>query len=164
MGIFKKNKKKSRTIEEILTPKEVEEDVSDCVDERENESKYVETLSEDNVKTKDGRVETPEESSFNALTCFGWSESKTPKGLIKCAHVWYWIMSFAWFIFGAITFAPIIFVYKKVNVVFKDKTKSFIVAIGIYCLFIALLVLLIVTRNADAAIDTVETLETSIQQ
>jgi hypothetical protein len=54
-----------------------------------------------------------------------------------------------WFIFGALTFAPIIFIQKKIDVVFKDKIKSFVVAIIIYALALGLIILLFATRNGD---------------
>lgn len=88
-----------------------------------------------------------EDFALNALSCFGWKESKTDKWLIKCAYFWYAIMSFFWFLFGAITFAPIIFMSNKVNVIFKSKKKSLLVSIGIYSLILFLIVLAIMFRN-----------------
>jgi magnesium-transporting ATPase (P-type) len=88
-----------------------------------------------------------EEQNFNALSCFGWNENKTDKWLIKCAHVWFGIMSLMWFLFGASTFAPIIFISNKVNVIFKSKTKSMLCAIAIYAILTALIVVFMATRN-----------------
>lgn len=158
VGLFKVTRKETRSIEEMLTPKDVIKDEEEAIEgegdvatNSESEVKS-EPISEEKVEadtpnSKNIQVETPEEVSFNALTCFGWSETKTPKWLIKCAHFWYGAMSFFWFIFGAMTFAPIIFMQKKINVVFNDKLRSFMVSSVIYIGFLALLVVLFLTRN-----------------
>lgn len=165
---LKRKEKGNRSIEDILTPKDMDikgEEMEENISNNEECEKEVENPTEKRVETecknernaeveeksapKDIKVETPEEVSFNALTCFGWSETKTPKWLIKCAHFWYGAMSFFWFIFGALTFAPIIFMQKKINVIFKDKLRSFAVASIIYVAFLALLVVAFVTRNQD---------------
>ena len=167
---IKRKAKEKRSIEDILTPKnmdiegeEMEESISNNEEIEKAEENPVEESPEteekgekkanakEKSKRNDIQVETPEEVSFNALTCFGWSETKTPKWLIKCAHFWYGTMSFFWFIFGALTFAPIIFMQKKVNVIFKDKLKSFIVSAVIYIAFVALLIIAFATRNAEQA-------------
>ena len=82
-----------------------------------------------------------------ALGCFGWEESKTPAWLAKGAKIWFVIMSFLYFLFGALTFAPIIFIRNKVNSVLNDRKKSLLVAIGIYGIIIVLVVLMIVSRS-----------------
>ena len=165
MKIFGKKKveEKKRTLDDMFTPKG-ESANEEQADESENESvENVENVQDDkNSKPKEIKIESKEESSFNALTCFGWSESRTPKWLIKCAHFWYWAISFLWFIFGAMTFAPIIFIQKKIDVVFKDKIKSFVVAIIIYALALGLIILLITTRNADKVDEVVKATETAI--
>lgn len=82
-----------------------------------------------------------------ALGCFGWEEAKTPAWLAKGAKIWFVIMSFLYFLFGALTFAPIIFIRNKVNSVLNDRKKSLFAAIGIYGIIIVLIVLMIVSRN-----------------
>lgn len=119
-------------------------------DEGENESEALsiettEELYEQSENEKSQPIE--EEQNFNALSCFGWNENKTDKWLIKCAHVWFGIMSFMWFLVGALTFAPIIFISNKVNVIFKSKTKSMLCAIIVYIAIVALIMLLISTRT-----------------
>ena len=153
MSLFQHNPKEARTIEDILTPKNVvEEKAREEVSENDVDVGK-DDVSDDNVAEnaqksvkKDIKIESREEGSFNALTCFGWSETKTPKWLIKCAHFWYGAMSFFWFIFGALTFAPIIFMQKKVDVVIKGKFKSLIFATCIYIGFLALIITLITAR------------------
>jgi hypothetical protein len=151
-------------------PKEVDEEVVESAEEVEGDDTLTESEKEADttvneppkVEKKDIQIESPEEVSFNALTCFGWSETKTPNWLIKCAHFWYGAMSFFWFVFGALTFAPIIFMQKKVNVIFKDKLKSFIVAAVIYGVFLALIVLLFVSRNGDKAQEVVNVADQTV--
>lgn len=154
MSLFQHNPKEARTIEDILTPKNVINDEETREEAGENDVDVgKDDVSDDNTTEnaqksvkKDIKIESREEGSFNALTCFGWSETKTPKWLIKCAHFWYGAMSFFWFIFGALTFAPIIFMQKKVDVVFKSKVKSLIFSACIYCVFVALIITMFATR------------------
>ena len=81
-------------------------------------------------------------SSVDSLDCFGWKEEKTDKWLIKCADFWYLVVSFGWFLFGAITFAPVIFISHKVNVIFKDKKKSLICGVAIHAVVLAIFAIL----------------------
>jgi hypothetical protein len=153
MGLFQHNEEEKRSIDDILTPKYDDGDEAELVGEEAEEvveDVPTEETAEEKVEEKklDIKVETPEEVSFNALTCFGWSETKTPKWLIKCAHFWYGAMSFFWFVFGALTFAPIIFMQKKTDVLFKSKFKSFIVSCAIYAIFVALIVILFASNRS----------------
>ena len=125
-------KKDQRNIDEILTPKDNKKQENDCLEDDKN-SEYFE--------------EGENEFTDTALKCFGWKESKTDKWLIKCAHFWYAIMSFFWFLFGAMTFAPIIFISKKVFVLFTDKKKALLAAIAIYFLIFLFFVLLIFIKH-----------------
>lgn len=77
------------------------------------------------------------------MDCFGMEEAKTEKWLSKCVKFWFCCMSFMWFLFGALTFAPVIFISSKVNVIFKEKVKSFVFATIIYCVISAIILLLI---------------------
>ena len=132
MSLFQRKTEEKRSIEEILTPKSESEKVA----EEEVEIEPIEIKSE-----------TAEEFTENALDCFGWKEEKTEKWLVKSAKIWYGIMSFLWFVVGAVTFAPIIFMSNKVNVIFKNKKKSLFVSIGIYALILGLIVSAIIVRN-----------------
>lgn len=152
MGLFRHNEEEKRSLEDILTPKCDDEEEEDLVaeddEDGEEDAPNEESVNEaESAKDVGIKVETPEEVSFNALTCFGWSETKTPKWLIKCAHFWYGAMSFFWFVFGALTFAPIIFMRKKTDVLFKSKFKSFIVSCAIYAIFVALIVILFASNR-----------------
>ena len=147
MSLFQRKAEEKRSIEEILTPKNSEENKSESADVKSDNEKC-DTIGENNSKSvknslKEIQIETAEDISFNALTCFGWSESKTPKWIIKCAHFWYGFMSFLWFLLGAITFAPVIFIQKKIDVIFKNKTRSLLAAIVIYALMLAFIIFVI---------------------
>ena len=142
MSLFQRKAEEKRSIEEIFTPKdesekEIEPSESDLVAEEETEIEPIEIKSE-----------SAEEFTENALDCFGWKEIKTEKWLVKSAKIWYGIMSLLWFVFGAFTFAPIVFISKKVNVIFKSKKKSLFVGIGIYALIVAVITLIIIARTA----------------
>lgn len=88
-----------------------------------------------------------EKAEFNALSCFGWGECKTDKWMKRCVGVWYVMISFVWFLFGAFTFAPITFISGKVNVFFKNKKKSIFCGIIIYAVIVVLVVLLFSARG-----------------
>lgn len=79
---------------------------------------------------------------LKSVDCFGMEEGKTDKWLLKCAKFWFCCMSFLWFLFGALTFAPVIFISNKVKAVLKDENKSFLCGILIYCVFLGLFFIL----------------------
>lgn len=119
---FKREKVKARSFDEI-------------VGEKAEEKEEICTNSEEIVKG--------EEIKCTALDCFGMSEDKTDNALIKCANIWYLIASFLWFIVGCLTFAPVIFLQSKVNVIFNDKKKSLICAILMQFAIILALIMVI---------------------
>lgn len=126
-------KKDQRNIDEILTPKDNKKQENDCLEDDKN-SEYFE--------------EGENEFTDTALKCFGWKEDKTEKWLIKSAKFWCAVMSFGWFLLGAFTFAPVLFISQKMNVLFHDKKKSLFVGAIIYGLIVSFIVCLIITRNA----------------
>lgn len=151
MSLFKREEKPKRDINDILTPKEADE----CEIEAEEAEVESEEVAESPKKEEKvvPKGESKEEFGLNALSCFGWKEDKTDKWLIKSAHIWYAAMSFFWFLFGALTFAPIIFISKKINVIFKNKTIALAVATVIWVAIIVLIISLFVSRNGDKAKD-----------
>lgn len=116
-------------------------------DENEEESAE-EVMAEETVSSeKEDKVsEKSESDNLTALGCFGWKEEKTEKWLAKCAKVWFLIMSLLYFLFGALTFAPIIFIKNKVNSVVSDKKMSLIIAIAIYAVTVLLFAIFIGVR------------------
>lgn len=116
-------------------------------DESEEESAE-EVMAEEPISSeKEEKVsEKSESDNLTALGCFGWKEEKTEKWLAKCAKVWFLIMSLLYFLFGALTFAPIIFIKNKVNSVVSDKKMSLIIAIAIYAVTVLLFAIFIGVR------------------
>jgi hypothetical protein len=144
MGIFKRKPHDSRSLEEIIERK------SDCeLEEVENETNVGEEHLES--KSKEEYDETCESMEQSALKCFGWKDVPTEKWLVKCVKVWYCVISFIWFLFGSLTFAPIIFISKKLRPLIKDSLKSLIIATFIYAIVFALIIILLFTGNADKA-------------
>ena len=145
MKLFKREKAPSRSFEEITRPK----------DETQEENEEVETENEKKVETNVPKKATKgvpfNPSEFNEMSCFGWKEDRTDKWLAKCAKVWFLLMSFAWFVFGAITFAPILFISNKIDVLFNDRKKSLMCGIIIYVALIVLIVLLFASRGGGDA-------------
>ena len=151
MKLFNREKAKNRSFEEITRPKD------EVFEENEEaEAEASEENVEENAEPKCEKTVKPSVpfniGEFNALTCFGWKEDKTDKWLLKCAKVWFLVASFAWFMFGAITFAPVIFISNKVDALFNDRKKSLVCGIAIYVVIVALIVFLFATRGgADAS-------------
>lgn len=96
------------------------------------------------------------EAHFNnkrgACECFGFNETTTEKWAVSAMGVWYNIITAIWLFIGAFTFAPIIFVSKKVRVIIKTAWVSVLVAIIIYLLAVLspLWVKLLTTLNGGA--------------
>ena len=129
MGLLQQKAEEQRSFDENLKP--------NC----ENDKEMV-TEGTANVKVK---KEATVGFSENALNCFGWNEEKVDKWLAKMAKAWYCVMSFLWFAFGALTFAPIKFITNEVNRMFDNKRKSLFVGTCIYAVIIVLVVVLVAT-------------------
>lgn len=130
--MFGRKETDKRSLEEMFTPIEDKVEIDGCESEKEE---VVETVAEN------------EGEPIKALSCFGMEEGKTEKWLLKCAKVWFCCMSFLWFLFGAMTFAPVIYIGNKVNVIFKNKNKSLLVASLIYGVFVVCLCVLIFVKR-----------------
>lgn len=129
--MFGRREEEKRSLEEMFTPVEDKVEIDECESEKEE---VVETVDES------------ESDPIKPLSCFGMEEGKTEKWLMKCVKVWFCCMSFLWFLFGAMTFAPVIYIGNKVNVIFKDKKKSLLFATLVYGVIALVLVLLILFK------------------
>lgn len=129
-----------KTLDDFMRKEEDEEECEPCEDTAD-----VEIPNGEDEKKDEARHES-EGEGLNALSCFGWREEKTERWLVKCAKVWFLMMSLLYFIFGALTFAPIIFIQNKVNSVVKDKKMSLIIAVVIYAIAVVLFAILIGSR------------------
>jgi hypothetical protein len=136
-NLFKREKEsEKKTLDDFIRKDENEEESAEEVMAEET----VSSEKEENVSEKS------ESDNLTALGCFGWKEEKTEKWLAKCAKVWFLIMSLLYFLFGALTFAPIIFIKNKVNSVVSDKKMSLIIAIAIYAVTVLLFAIFIGVR------------------
>lgn len=129
-----------KTLDDFMRKEEDEEECEPCEDTAD-----VEIPNGEDEKKDEARHES-EGEGLNALSCFGWHEEKTEKWLVKCAKVWFLMMSLLYFVFGALTFAPIIFIQNKVNSVVKNKKMSLIIAVVIYAIAVVLFAILIGSR------------------
>lgn len=68
----------------------------------------------------------------SACECFGYNENTTEKWAVTAMNFWHNIMTAIWIVVGALTFAPIAFVAKKIVVIFKIVWLAFVVAAVIY--------------------------------
>jgi hypothetical protein len=154
MGIFSKKEKKVRTLEDII---EKREEAEMSANEEETEE-TAESEQDEELKEESAQEEFEEEESMeqSALKCFGWKDVHTEKWLIKCVKVWYCVISFLWFVFGALTFAPIIFISRKLKPVLKDDLKALIASAVIYIGIITLISILLFTGNTDKVQEVTE--------
>ena len=129
--MFGRREEEKRSLEEMFTPVEDKVEIDECESEKEE---VVEAIAENKSEP------------IKPLSCFGMEEGKTEKWLIKCIKVWFCFMSFLWFLFGAMTFAPVIYIGNKVNVIFKDKKKSLLFATLVYSVIALVFVLLILFK------------------
>ena len=145
IGIFKREKEEKgekKTLDDFIR----EDDIAD-VGESENVNDGTDENEECAIKpTKTNDM--VEKFTATPLDCFGWKKDTTEPWLAKCAKVWHIIISFFWFVFGAITFAPIIFISSKVSVLCKDKKRSLIVGAILYAVIVAILVIMFSARGS----------------
>ncbi|MBO7230107.1 MAG: hypothetical protein J6V20_01670 [Bacteroidaceae bacterium] len=104
------------------------------------------TKCEEEVRKEEAKKES-KTNKENALECFGLDETKSEKWMIKFGKFWYDVLSFVWLVFGAFTFSFVIFISQKIDVLFNNKKRSILFAIGAYCAILALVVLLIFIRK-----------------
>lgn len=134
--MFGRKETEKRSLEDMFKP--IDEVVESVDDE--------ETTYDIDEYQKVGNVGNTEKNScvpIKPLDCFGMEEEKTEKWLGKCVKFWFCLMSFLWFLFGALTFAPVIFISNKVNVIFNDKKKSLLCATIIHVLLFCLIVVFV---------------------
>lgn len=72
----------------------------------------------------------------NACECFGYNEATTEKWAVKVMNYWHNVMTAIWLFIGFFTFAPITFVAKKVEVIFKKSWVAVVVAIVLYLIIV----------------------------
>lgn len=138
-NLFKREKEsEKKTLDDFIRKDESEEESAE------------EVMAEEPLTSEKEEVsEKSESDNLTALGCFGWKEEKTEKWLAKCAKVWFLIMSLLYFLFGALTFAPIIFIKNKVNSVISDKKMSLIIAIAIYAVTVLLFAIFVGIRSGS---------------
>ena len=137
--MFGRKETEKRSLEDMFKPID---DVLERADDEFGSDDFVENkeLHEDATTEKNSCVQ------IKPLDCFGMAEEKTEKWLGKCVKFWFCLMSFLWFLFGALTFAPVIFISNKVNVIFNDKKKSLLCATVIHGLLLALLIIFVFVK------------------
>jgi len=69
-----------------------------------------------------------------ACECFGYNEDTTERWAVETMNGWHNVMTGIWIVIGAVTFAPITFVAKKIKVILKASWVAILVAILIYIL------------------------------
>lgn len=137
--MFGRKETERRSLEDMFKPID---EVVESVDDEDTSYDLDECQKVGNV----GNTEKNSCVPIKPLDCFGMEEEKTEKWLAKCAKFWFCFMSFLWFLFGALTFAPVIFISNKVNVIFNDNKKSLICATIIHGLLLALIIVFVFVK------------------
>lgn len=163
---FKKQRSASRSWEEISTPRAggIEENVT-------NGDNFANGVPENTVgdsdegafdkgaqpENREKFVKIPKKSlgefskkienlDFDPATYYGWGDSKVDEWMQKLTKAWNVVASVFWFIFGSLTFAPVLFTANKLDKFFDDKMKSLVVSAIIYFVFVAALVIMLFLR------------------
>lgn len=139
--LFRKQTER-RSIEEILTPKIDDELVEEIDSAEDGKSEKEEESILNTTKVQNDKKEKKETKPINSLDCFGMEEERTEKWLLKCVRFWYCMMSFLWFIIGALTFAPVIYISSKVERFFDNKMMTYIWGCAAYAMILVALILI----------------------
>lgn len=84
-----------------------------------------------------------EKGELIPLDCFLMKSETSEKWILKMAKLWHYIISIVWFLIGALTFAPVIYLSHKLNLVIKGKKKSVLGGTLLYAIIIATATLLL---------------------
>lgn len=89
------------------------------------------------MNVAESEADTADKKAFfdnkkGACECWGYSESTTNKKFVKVMAFIFDIFTAIWIAIGAVTFAPIVFVAKKIQVIVKKTWVAVIFAILIY--------------------------------
>lgn len=81
------------------------------------------------------------ETHFNnkkgACECYGFNETTTPKWAVNLMNFFHNIFIVVWIVVGSFTFAPIVFVGKKISVIVSKTWVAMVLAFVIYVLIVA---------------------------
>lgn len=81
-----------------------------------------------------------------ACECWGYDEDTTDKRFVKLMSIIHSIFTTVWIAIGAFTFAPIVFVAKKISVIVKKTWIAVVIAILIYLAIILIPTLIAVIK------------------
>lgn len=82
----------------------------------------------------------------SACECWGYDEDTTDKRFVKLMSIIHSIFTTVWIAIGAITFAPVVFVAKKISVIVKKTWIAVVIAILIYLAIILIPTLIAVIK------------------
>jgi hypothetical protein len=132
MFMFGRKEAQKRSLEDMFASRD---EVSEFVEEGSVSFEF----KGDKEEIVDATVDKASLDQLKPFDFFGMEEGKSEKWLMNCVKFWYCLMSFLWFLLGAVTFAPVLYISNNVNVIFKDKKKSLLCAVLIHAIFIALI-------------------------
>lgn len=109
------------------------------------------TLIDTAMSVEESKAELADkEAYFNnkkgACECWGYDEATTDKTFVKIMAFVHNIFTAIWIVIGSVTFAPIVFVAKKLQVIVKKTWVAVLIALLIYLIVILTPTLLSVLR------------------
>lgn len=114
--------------------------------------KTADTVIENKLETEQSRAEVEAKEAHlknnqDACDLYGIDEKTVPKWVvniaIKVQNVWYAV----WLVIGFFTTAPIVFLSKKIKVVFKKTWVAVALAIAIYLAIVLTPIIITLTKN-----------------
>ena len=138
-------KKETRSIEEILTPKQEDcEEKVEILDECESDEEKDDPKVEKAKVKKEGAFDRIiDDLDFDPAVYYGWGEGKMDKKMQKVTEFWKGVASVVWFLFGSLTFAPVLFTAGKIDQFLNDKKRSFWSAAIIYSFSLSIIIYLL---------------------
>lgn len=138
MGLFSRKPVEKRTLEDIIASKneQIEADDDQSVLEFGDEV-------EDKTEREKPNVKEQEIAPLNPLDCFFMRGENSEKWLVTLAKVWHYVISVFWFLIGSLTFAPVLYLSYKSNLIVKEKKKSVIIGLIIYAIIVIVLAILL---------------------
>lgn len=134
MGLFGRKVEENRTWEDITAQKDSAVELVEAETDELDKEEDVEVIENcDNT------------GEIDPLDCFFMHGEKSEKWLVKLAKGWHYVISVFWFFFGALTFAPVIYMAHKSRPIFKDRKKSLVFGMALYALIVILAIIVLVT-------------------
>ena len=93
-------------------------------------------IQNETARLKSEAEKASKEAHFNnkkdACICFGFNETTTEKWAVSMMAAWHNVVTALWIFVGMFTFAPVVFLAKKIRVIIKTAWVAVLLAIVLY--------------------------------